>query len=58
MAQQESMAETFPYLADMATRLVLQPEYAYANEFDFGLRLVLDGIGAAFAAEASASSTG
>ncbi len=58
MAQQESMAETFPYLADMATRLVLQPGYAYANEFDFGLRLVLDGIGAAFAAEASASSTG
>ena len=56
MAQQEAMAETFPYLADMATRLVLQPGYAYAHEFDFGIELVLDGIGAAFAAETSASS--
>ena len=51
MAQQESMAETFPYLANMATSLVLQPGYAYGNEFDFGLELVLDGVGAAFAAE-------
>jgi len=54
MAQQEAMAETFPHLADMATNLVLQPGYAYGNEFDYGLELVLDGIGAAFAAETSA----
>ncbi len=53
MAQQDAMAETFPHLADMATNLVLQPGYAYGNEFDFGLGLILDGIAAAFAAEAS-----
>jgi len=53
MAQQDAMAETFPHLADMATNLVLQPGYAYGNEFDFGLGLILDGIAAAFAAETS-----
>jgi len=51
MAQQEAMADTFPNLADMAARLVLQPGYAYGNEFDFGLQLILDGITAAFEAE-------
>ena len=53
MAQQDAMAETFPYLAEMATDLVLQPGYAYGNEFEFGLELILDGIAAAFAAESS-----
>jgi AcrR family transcriptional regulator len=53
MAQQDAMAETFPYLADMATNLVLRPGYAYGNEFDFGLELILDGIAAAFTAETS-----
>jgi AcrR family transcriptional regulator len=47
MAQQRAMAETFPGLADMAVELILQPGYAYANEFDFGMRLILDGIEAA-----------
>ena len=31
--------------------LILQPGYAYGNEFDFGLQLVLEGIEAAHAAE-------
>src|SRR5680860_8497 len=51
MAQQEAMAEAFPNLADMAASLILQPGYAYGNEFDFGLKLILDGIADAFAAE-------
>ena len=56
MAQQQAMAETFPDLAAMAVELILQPGYAYGNEFDFGLRLILDGIEAAFAAESTARS--
>ncbi len=47
IAQQESMAEAFPHLADMAASLILKPGYAYGNEFDFGLTLILDGIEAA-----------
>ncbi|MBP2216995.1 TetR/AcrR family transcriptional regulator C-terminal domain-containing protein [Arthrobacter sp. CAN_C5] len=47
MAQQEQMAQTFPNLADMAVSLILQPGYAYGQEFGFGLELILDGIAAA-----------
>jgi AcrR family transcriptional regulator len=51
MAQQQAMADAFPHLTDMAVRLILQPGYAYGNEFDFGLTLILDGLEAANAAE-------
>jgi len=51
MAQQRAMAEAFPHLTDMAVRLILQPGYAYGNEFNFGLALILDGLEAAHAAE-------
>jgi AcrR family transcriptional regulator len=44
MAQQESMQESFPNLAEMAATLILQPGYAYGNEFEFGLELILDGL--------------
>ncbi|CAN5156306.1 TetR/AcrR family transcriptional regulator C-terminal domain-containing protein [soil metagenome] len=54
MALQQAMAETFPDLTAMAVELILQPGYAYGNEFDFGLRLILDGIEAAFAASTAA----
>ena len=47
IAQQEAMAESFPHLAEMAASLILQPEYAYGNEFEFGLELILDGIDSA-----------
>ncbi len=53
MAQQEAMAEAFPNLAAMAVTLILQPGYAYGNEFEFGLELVLDGLEAAHVAEES-----
>jgi AcrR family transcriptional regulator len=33
-----------PHLAEMATGHVLQPGYNYADEFDFGLNLILDGL--------------
>jgi len=51
MAQQQQMAVDFPNLADMAMTLVLQPGYAYGNEFAFGLGVILDGIEAAQLAE-------
>jgi AcrR family transcriptional regulator len=51
MAQQEAMAEAFPHLAEMAVALILQPGYAYGNEFEFGLELILDGVEAAYASD-------
>lgn len=51
MAQQQQMEVDFPHLADMAMTLVLQPGYAYGNEFAFGLGVILDGIEAAHLAE-------
>jgi len=51
IAQQEAMAEAFPNLAAMAVSLILQPGYAYGNEFEFGLELVLNGLETAHSAE-------
>lgn len=53
MAQQESMQDSFPQLADMAVSLILKPGYAYGNEFEFGLQLILDGIAAANSVESA-----
>jgi hypothetical protein len=33
----------------MGAELVMQPGYAYGNEFDFGIDLILDGIERALA---------
>ena len=54
MAQQEAMAEAFPNLAAMAATLILQPGYAYGNEFEFGLEMILNGLEAAHSAETTA----
>lgn len=53
MAGQQQMATDFPHLTEMAMTLVLQPGYAYGNEFEFGLQLILDGLGSAHRAEAA-----
>ncbi len=37
-------ADVFPHLAEIATQLVMKPGYDYANEFEFGLDLILDGL--------------
>ena len=34
----------YPYLTEMALEHVLQPGYAYADEFEIGLDLILDGL--------------
>src|SRR6185437_1481579 len=38
------IAGEYPYLAEMITDHALQPGYAYAEEFEFGLDLILDGL--------------
>jgi hypothetical protein len=39
-----SSANEYPHLTELTVRHVLQPGYAYANEFEFGLDLILDGL--------------
>jgi AcrR family transcriptional regulator len=41
-----AMADTYPYFAELASEFVLRPGYSYGDEFDFGLRLVLDALDA------------
>jgi AcrR family transcriptional regulator len=42
--------EEYPYLAEMVREQVVGREYAYADEFDYGLGLILDGLEARLAA--------
>lgn len=41
---QQFPTDRFPHLAELAIQHVLQPDYDYANEFTFGLDLILDGL--------------
>jgi AcrR family transcriptional regulator len=36
--------DAYPHLVEMAVQHVMQPGYDYANEFEFGLDLILDGL--------------
>ena len=38
------LAGEYPYLAEMITDHAMQPGYDYAEEFEFGLDLILDGL--------------
>ncbi|WP_354638874.1 TetR/AcrR family transcriptional regulator [Kitasatospora camelliae] len=40
----------YPYLTEIATAHVMRPGYAYGDEFDFGLDLILEGLQRAAAA--------
>ena len=40
----ELPAETYPYLAEMIVEHALKPGYDYAEEFEFGLDLILNGL--------------
>jgi AcrR family transcriptional regulator len=46
---QDILAGTYPHLAELTTQHVLRPGYDYANEFEFGLDLILDGLESASA---------
>jgi hypothetical protein len=37
-------ADLFPHLAELTTEHILSKGYAFANEFDYGLELILDGL--------------
>jgi AcrR family transcriptional regulator len=37
-------ADAYPHLTEMAIQHILQPGYDYADEFEFGLDLILDGL--------------
>jgi hypothetical protein len=41
--------DEYPYFAEMVVEHTLKPGYAYADEFEFGLDLVLDGLERALA---------
>jgi AcrR family transcriptional regulator len=42
--RREFPVEAYPHLMEMAVKHVLQPGYDYADEFVFGLDLILDGL--------------
>jgi hypothetical protein len=37
-------ADEYPYLAELATKHILQPGYQYGSEFQIGLDLILDAL--------------
>jgi hypothetical protein len=39
--------DTYPHFVELTVDHVLQPGYRYGDEFDFGVRLILDGLEAA-----------
>ena len=47
---EEMPTDVFPHLAELTNEHVLQPGYAFADEFEFGLDLILDGLASALAA--------
>lgn len=47
--------DQYPHLVELAVQRVLQPGYAYGNEFSVGLELILDGLERALEAERSES---
>lgn len=40
----DGFAQDYPHFAELTTEYVLRPGYSYADEFDFGLGLILDGL--------------
>jgi AcrR family transcriptional regulator len=48
--------DAYPHLTEMITDHALQPGYAYADEFAFGLELILDGLARIHAAPATSPS--
>ena len=40
----QQLAGAYPHLAEMITEHAMKPGYDYADEFEFGLDLILDGM--------------
>ncbi|MGD8486408.1 MAG: TetR/AcrR family transcriptional regulator [Chloroflexota bacterium] len=47
----------YPHLAEFTTEHVLQPDYRFADSFDFGLDLILDGLARAASSDERARAT-
>lgn len=43
---QATPADAYPHLTEMVAKHILKPGYDYADEFEFGLNLILDGLAA------------
>ena len=43
---QKSSSDAYPHLIEFVTKHVLKPGYDYANEFEYGLDLILNGLAA------------
>jgi AcrR family transcriptional regulator len=41
---QQFPADKYPHLVEMATEFILRPGYDFGNEFEFGLRVILDAL--------------
>lgn len=44
-------ADEYPYLVELTTEYVLKPGYDFSREFEFGLTLILDGLGSPASSE-------
>jgi AcrR family transcriptional regulator len=40
----DNFADDYPHFAELAAEYVLRPDYSYADEFAFGLGLIIDGL--------------
>ncbi len=47
-------AEQYPHMVEMMTEMVVGQPYAYGDEFEYGLELILDGLAGRLAAEKAA----
>jgi AcrR family transcriptional regulator len=56
VAELAMVDERFPYLVEMVNEMIVGQDYAYGNEFDHGLELILDALAARLATEAGHSS--
>ena len=45
---QQAFADRYPHLMEMMVEHALKPGYTYADEFEFGLELILDGLERAY----------
>ena len=45
---QDFASGEYPYLTEFATQRVMKPGYSYADEFEYGLELILDGLERAY----------
>jgi len=54
---QEMPADSYPHLTELMVEHALKPGYAYADEFEFGLELILEGLERSLGERASQASS-